>query len=77
MGAYYREPQRSNGPIPFHLVKNLVKSFSRDHYVADTGDVVRARGAAAALAAPSASKRAWGARSLAYCVCMRGGEKPC
>lgn len=39
MGNYYREPRKS-GPIPFHLVPNLVKSLSRDHYVSDTGDIV-------------------------------------
>ncbi|KAF3454255.1 hypothetical protein FNV43_RR04702 [Rhamnella rubrinervis] len=39
LGKYYREPKRS-GPIPYHLVKNLVASISRDHYVSDSGDVV-------------------------------------
>lgn len=41
MGAYYREPERSKGPIPFHLLANLFRSFKKDHYVEDTGDIVR------------------------------------
>lgn len=40
MGPYYREPERSPGPIPTHLFKPLVRSFQNDHYVADTGDIV-------------------------------------
>jgi omega-3 fatty acid desaturase (delta-15 desaturase) len=40
MGEYYREPEPSKGPIPFHLVRDLVRSFSRDHYVADEGNIV-------------------------------------
>lgn len=40
MGAYYREPEKSKGPIPFHLLKNLTRSFAKDHYVEDTGDIV-------------------------------------
>ncbi|KAK7276000.1 hypothetical protein RIF29_17130 [Crotalaria pallida] len=39
LGAYYREPEKS-GPVPFHLIKNLLKSISSDHFVSDTGDVV-------------------------------------
>ena len=39
MGTYYREPKRS-GLLPFHLIHNLVKSFKKDHYVEDTGDIV-------------------------------------
>ena len=35
-----REPEPSKGPIPFHLVKALSRSFSQDHFVDDTGDVV-------------------------------------
>ena len=35
-----REPEASKGPIPFHLVSALVRSFSQDHFVDDTGDVV-------------------------------------
>lgn len=38
-GKYYREPKKS-GPLPFHLLGVLVKSFKKDHYVSDTGDVV-------------------------------------
>lgn len=40
LGKYYREPEPSPGPIPFHLVKPLVSSFQKDHYVDDTGDIV-------------------------------------
>ncbi|KAF6147024.1 hypothetical protein GIB67_036743 [Kingdonia uniflora] len=39
LGKYYREPKKS-GPLPFHLLGNLVRSLRRDHYVSDTGDVV-------------------------------------
>ncbi|KAI7727167.1 hypothetical protein M8C21_031465 [Ambrosia artemisiifolia] len=39
LGKYYREPKRS-GPIPVHLIDNLVKSIKQDHYVSDVGDVV-------------------------------------
>lgn len=37
MGEYYREPEPSPGPIPTHLWKPLQRSFSRDHYVEDSG----------------------------------------
>ncbi|WIA29186.1 hypothetical protein OEZ86_011697 [Tetradesmus obliquus] len=40
MGPYYREPEKSPGPIPTHLWEPLVRSFNNDHYVADTGDIV-------------------------------------
>jgi acyl-lipid omega-3 desaturase len=40
MGPYYREPVKSNGPLPFHLIEPLVRSFKEDHYVEDSGDVV-------------------------------------
>lgn len=39
LGKYYREPKRS-GPFPIHLIKNLVRSMSEDHYVNDNGDIV-------------------------------------
>lgn len=39
MGKYYRQPRKS-GPIPFHLIGNLVRSINQDHYVSDTGDIV-------------------------------------
>ena len=35
-----REPEKSKGPIPFHLVPALVRSLSSDHYVADEGNIV-------------------------------------
>lgn len=38
-GKYYREPKKS-GPVPFHLLATLWKSFKKDHFVSDTGDVV-------------------------------------
>ncbi|KAL6751286.1 hypothetical protein V8C86DRAFT_3106915 [Haematococcus lacustris] len=40
MGPFYREPQPSPGWFPSHLIGPLVRSFSTDHYVADTGNVV-------------------------------------
>ena len=39
LGKYYREPRKS-GPIPLHLIENLVRSISQDHYVSNTGDIV-------------------------------------
>ncbi|KAJ0084390.1 hypothetical protein Patl1_31091 [Pistacia atlantica] len=39
LGKYYREPKKS-GPIPFHLMKSLVRSLSQDHFVRDTGEIV-------------------------------------
>jgi omega-3 fatty acid desaturase (delta-15 desaturase) len=39
LGKYYREPKKS-GPLPFHLIGNLIRSWKQDHYVPDTGDVV-------------------------------------
>lgn len=40
LGPYYREPVKSPGPLPTHLVEPLIRSFQNDHYVADTGDIV-------------------------------------
>eukprot|EP00798_Chlamydomonas_sp_ICE-L_P019522 gene19522-26197_t len=40
MGPYYREPEKSKGWFPTHLIAPLVRSFKNDHYVEDTGDVV-------------------------------------
>ncbi|KAG5553140.1 hypothetical protein RHGRI_011112 [Rhododendron griersonianum] len=39
LGKYYREPKKSR-PLPFHLIRNLIMSLKKDHYVSDTGDVV-------------------------------------
>ncbi|CAN6469846.1 unnamed protein product [Victoria cruziana] len=39
LGKYYRQPQKS-GPIPFHLIKDLMTSLRYDHFVNDQGDVV-------------------------------------
>ncbi|KAL3530892.1 hypothetical protein ACH5RR_010214 [Cinchona calisaya] len=39
LGKYYRDPKKS-GPIPCHLIANLVRSINQDHYVSDTGDIV-------------------------------------
>ncbi|OUZ99111.1 Fatty acid desaturase [Macleaya cordata] len=39
LGKYYREPKKS-GPLPIHLVGNLIRSMKQDHYVSDTGEVV-------------------------------------
>ncbi|XP_021769198.1 omega-3 fatty acid desaturase, chloroplastic-like [Chenopodium quinoa] len=39
LGKYYREPKKS-GPLPFYLLSVLMKSFKKDHYVSDTGDIV-------------------------------------
>jgi acyl-lipid omega-3 desaturase len=40
MGPYYRKVEPSPGWFPMHLFKPLVRSFRRDHYVDDTGDIV-------------------------------------
>jgi omega-3 fatty acid desaturase (delta-15 desaturase) len=40
LGEYYREPEKSKGPIPVHLIKPLVESFANDHVVPDEGDIV-------------------------------------
>lgn len=40
MGPYYREPEKSKGPLPLHLIEPLIRSFKNDHYVEDTGDIV-------------------------------------
>ncbi|CAI9757938.1 unnamed protein product [Fraxinus pennsylvanica] len=39
MGMYYREPTKS-GPVPYHLLQNLVRSIKEDHFVSDSGDIV-------------------------------------
>ncbi|XP_054783712.1 omega-3 fatty acid desaturase, chloroplastic-like isoform X2 [Prosopis cineraria] len=39
LGKYYREPKKS-GPLPFHLIGELIRSLKKDHYVPDHGDVV-------------------------------------
>lgn len=67
MGEYYREPVRSKGPIPFHLLKNLVQSFKRDHYVADTGDVVRAQPASQRVFSVSAHSAVLSVAARAGC----------
>lgn len=38
MGPYYREPVKSPGWFPSHLIEPLVRSFQNDHYVEDTGE---------------------------------------
>eukprot|EP00199_Chlamydomonas_sp_CCMP681_P002454 CAMPEP_0119105700 /NCGR_PEP_ID=MMETSP1180-20130426/3595_1 /TAXON_ID=3052 ORGANISM="Chlamydomonas cf sp, Strain CCMP681" /NCGR_SAMPLE_ID=MMETSP1180 /ASSEMBLY_ACC=CAM_ASM_000741 /LENGTH=417 /DNA_ID=CAMNT_0007090825 /DNA_START=69 /DNA_END=1322 /DNA_ORIENTATION=+ len=40
MGPYYREPEKSKGWFPTHLIEPLVRSFQEDHFVDDTGDIV-------------------------------------
>nr|ABU54076.2 omega 3 desaturase O3D-III [Chlorella sp. LKT-2007]API83166.1 omega-3 desaturase [Chlorella vulgaris] len=40
LGDYYREPEPSPGWFPTHLIKPLMRSFGKDHYVADEGNVV-------------------------------------
>lgn len=40
LGDYFREPEPSPGPIPFHLIPPMVRSFSKDHFVSDEGDIV-------------------------------------
>lgn len=40
LGDYYREPVPSPGPFPTHLIEPLVRSFGKDHYVDDSGDIV-------------------------------------
>jgi omega-3 fatty acid desaturase (delta-15 desaturase) len=40
LGEYYREPEPSPGWFPTHLIEPMVRSFNRDHYVSDEGDIV-------------------------------------
>jgi omega-3 fatty acid desaturase (delta-15 desaturase) len=40
LGRYYREPQKSAGPLPLHLFGVLLRSLRVDHFVSDHGDVV-------------------------------------
>jgi omega-3 fatty acid desaturase (delta-15 desaturase) len=40
LGKYYREPKKSAGLFPFHLIDNLMRSMHEDHYVNDTDEVV-------------------------------------
>eukprot|EP00475_Leptophrys_vorax_P034583 TRINITY_DN5601_c0_g1_i1.p1 TRINITY_DN5601_c0_g1~~TRINITY_DN5601_c0_g1_i1.p1 ORF type:complete len:424 (+),score=28.52 TRINITY_DN5601_c0_g1_i1:80-1351(+) len=40
LGQYYREPEPCNGPIPFHLLEPMIKSFKEDRFVASEGDIV-------------------------------------
>ncbi|GAB2268349.1 Omega-3 fatty acid desaturase, chloroplastic [Dionaea muscipula] len=40
LGKYYKEPRRSSGPIPFHLIGSYLRSLKHNHYVSDEGDVV-------------------------------------
>jgi hypothetical protein len=40
LGRYYREPQKSAGPLPLHLIGVLLRSLRVDHFVSDHGDVV-------------------------------------
>lgn len=40
LGSYYREPVKSPGPLPIHLIPSLVNSLHTNHYVSDMGDIV-------------------------------------
>eukprot|EP00882_Tetradesmus_deserticola_P008985 GHRQ01009479.1.p1 GENE.GHRQ01009479.1~~GHRQ01009479.1.p1 ORF type:complete len:327 (+),score=132.51 GHRQ01009479.1:473-1453(+) len=40
MGPYYREPEKSSGPLPLHLIAPLKRSLTEDQFVADEGDIV-------------------------------------
>lgn len=40
LGPHYREPEKCKGGIPTHLLKPLLSSLRRDHYVSPTGPVV-------------------------------------
>ena len=40
MGPYYREPVKSPGPLPTHLIEPLIRSFRDDTYVEDEGSIV-------------------------------------
>lgn len=35
-----REPVKSQGPLPLHLIEPLKRSLTEDKFVADTGDIV-------------------------------------
>ena len=39
LGKYYKEPKKS-GPLPFHLLGDLLRSLKEDHFVSDEGNVV-------------------------------------
>lgn len=56
MGPYYREPQKSEGPIPMHLVTALKRSLENDQVVESQGDVVFYRKASPELQAKLASQ---------------------
>jgi hypothetical protein len=36
----HREPVKSEGPLPLHLIPALKRSLEEDKFVADTGDIV-------------------------------------
>ena len=40
LGEYYFEPERATGPLPWHLLRTLRKSFAACRYVDDHGEVV-------------------------------------
>lgn len=40
LGPYYRPPARSPGPLPYHLLDPLVRSFASDLWVPKEGDIV-------------------------------------
>ena len=40
LGDYYREPEKSKGPIPFHLLEPVARSFRDVHFVPDDGSIV-------------------------------------
>lgn len=36
----HREPVKSEGPLPLHLIEPLKRSLTDDQFVADTGNIV-------------------------------------
>lgn len=40
LGKYYKEPKRSQGPFPFHLIESFLNSLRINHFVSDSGDVI-------------------------------------
>lgn len=58
LGEYYREPKKS-GPLPFHLIGDLIRSLRKDHFVSDTGDVVYYQTDSKHKSSSSASKQSF------------------
>ncbi|KAJ8448321.1 hypothetical protein Cgig2_021949 [Carnegiea gigantea] len=40
MGKYYKEPKKSAGPFPFHVIGIFLEALRINHFVSDSGDIV-------------------------------------